>query len=234
MRWPPRKVLWRLLQLGLLLILLGSLMLFVPRSNVVMRSRSIIVHALCKDVTAGIKNFQVEYHRYPAPLDALPNDDLNIETEGPLLDCLLGADVWGNKRRVVYMEPPVAKSGRAGLEGAPSHYRLLDSWGNTFRVTMDTNRDNKVANPDARNADPEIQTGAPAMLPTSVIVFSCGPDGRPFTADDIPSWRPSPPIGPTLAEVVLQPDVLLFFTGISLVLYSIVGLFATAGRTSSP
>lgn len=233
MKWPARKVLWRLLVLGLFLMLLGSLLLIIP-GKVLMRSLSIAVHALCMDVTMGIKNFQVEYNRFPAPSNEPSQDDLDTQTEGPLLDCLLGAKVWGNDKEVVYLEPPIATPGRAGLAGEAHNYRLLDPWGHTFHVIIDTNYDHRVANPDARNSDSEIRTGAPATLPVSVIMFSYGPDGQPYTRDDIPSWRPPPANGPTLAEVLLQPNVLLFFTGISLVLYSVIGLFATAGRTGSP
>ena len=94
-------MLWRLLVLGLLLMLLGSLMLIIP-NRVCTRTRNTLAQALCKDITLGIKSFQIEYHRHPAPSNERPNDDFHTLCEGPLVDCLLGVKVWGNDRQFRY------------------------------------------------------------------------------------------------------------------------------------
>ena len=108
-----------------------------------------------------------------------------------MLKILLGENEQKlNPRQITYIEPPMGKNGSGGLVGNEGSYGLMDSWGKPYQVVMDANYDNKISNPDSRNEDRSISSGAPANLPIGVIVFSYGEDKKPNTKDDVASWRP--------------------------------------------
>jgi hypothetical protein len=87
----------------------------------------------------------------------------------------------------------MAKNGMFGLVNATPPYKLVDLWGQTYRVLLDTNGDKQVPNPDLKNSDPKISANpnspAPQNLPTEIAIYSWGFDKRPYTKDDIASWR---------------------------------------------
>ncbi len=154
------------------------------------RTRHEVTRWALKDLTLAVKNYQVEYDRYPVPPGS--QGDQRLESKGKLLDVLLGEDVDGlNPRKIAYIEPPDFTEGRGGLirGTGPEGSRLVDRWGHPYVIWLDTDFDNKIANPDVKNSSPLIRRAASPNLILGVIAYSLGPDGVEGTADDIVSWR---------------------------------------------
>jgi hypothetical protein len=140
------------------------------------------------DVKIALYNWNTEYDALPLVGGEVLTEDREIEMEGELLTALLGESVAGNKRGIMFLADPPS-TGTRGLVEQDGVLRLLDQWGTPVRVLFDGDRDNKVANPDVKNADEAIRSGAPPQLRTLVAVFSAGKDGVFFTKDDVVSWR---------------------------------------------
>ena len=166
-----------------------------------------------KDLILGIKNYQVEYNRYPLPLEAQnTHADQRLESTGKLLAVLLGENVDGlNPRQIAYLEPPLGKDGKRGLipGSAPGEAKLMDSWGHPYVILIDANHDNKIDNPDRKNSSPQVRQDAPEQLTAGVVAYSLGPDGIDGTHDDLVSWRGSPRSTPTEQLSYTLPLVLL-------------------------
>lgn len=222
MKWPSRSALWGSLVLGLILLFLACTLMCVS-SRVLLRAQVVRVQADLKDLRIAIKNFQVEYNAYPAPTVEHASDDFTTDTASPLIDCLVGKNVWGNQREIEFIDPPLAKNGKGGLIEAKNGFQTVDTWGHPFQVILDANGDNRVLNPDAKNTDPTIREGAPPELPTGVAVFSLGPDGIAFTSDDFTSWRGAPVLPVLLVDRMLPHDWIAL-VGLGLVIYAVVGL----------
>jgi prepilin-type N-terminal cleavage/methylation domain-containing protein len=166
--------------------------LAVPAATGVMKkAKKVKTSAALKDVQLGVKNYQAEYNRYPLKAGMTAEDPIALDEGSTLLKILLGENEQKlNPRQITYIEPPMGKNGSGGLVGNEGSYGLMDSWGKPYQVVMDGNYDNKISNPDSRNEDQSISSGAPANLPIGVIVFSYGEDKKPNTKDDVASWRP--------------------------------------------
>ena len=180
-----------------------------------------------KDLILGIKNYQVEYDRYPIPPEAQnTHADQRFESTGKLLAALLGKNMDGlNPREIVCIDPPMTKSRKRGLipGSAPGEARLVDFWGHPYVILFDTNHDNKIDNPDRKNSSPQVRQDAPEQLIAGVVAYSLGPDGIDGTPDDIVSWRGTPPSTPTeqlsyaLPLVLLGLVIMAFIQGLRLI-----------------
>lgn len=192
---PRRTVSRRAFTLIELLVVIGIIgilaALAVPAATGVMkRAKKVKTAATLKDLQLGIKNYQVEYGRYPARPGTTSEEPTQLTEGNILLSVLLGNnDDKLNPREIVYIEPPVAKNGIGGLTGTEGSYGLADTWGTPYEVIMDLNYDNRISNPDTRNSDSTVSDGAPANLPVGVAVYSLGEDKKPNTGDDVVSWR---------------------------------------------
>lgn len=181
-----------LIELLVVITIIGILAaLAVPAATGVMKkAKKVKTSAALKDIQLGVKNYQVEYNRYPVRSGSAGEDAIALSEGSGLLKVLLGKNEDKlNPREIVYIEPPIAKGGTGGLIGNEGSYGLVDSWGEPFQVIMDANYDNKIANPDATNEDQGISSGAPSNLPIGVGVYSHGDDKKPKTLDDVVSWR---------------------------------------------
>lgn len=157
------------------LIIIGVLVaLAVPAANGVIKKANLVrTQAALKDIELAVKNYQIEFNRYPG-------GEGEIECAGSLLRVLLGFNAEGlNPRQIRFMEPPMARGGKGGLTGTDPAFTLLDVWGQPYRLSMDTDGDGKVSDPEH-----------PGMsLDHSVIVWSAGDDGNPATwVDNIKNW----------------------------------------------
>lgn len=182
-----------LIELLVVITIIGILAaLAVPAATGVMKkAKKVKTAAALKDIQLGIKNYQVEYNRYPLRSGSTSEEPIQLSEGNTLVKVLLGKNEEKlNPREIVYIEPPIAKGGTGGLTGNEGSYGLVDSWGSPYMVIMDANYDNKIANPDAKNEDKGISSGAPSSLPIGVAVFSYGDDKKPNTNDDVVSWRP--------------------------------------------
>ena len=146
-------------------------------------------------IVNAVNAFYTEYGKYPLVID----DSIIVNNSG--LMYTLRADPTAangnpnannavNTRQIAYISPRVlgtapVRSGIASDDG-----QFYDSWQTPYRVRIDGNYDNQLANP--YTAD----TGAgPATLRIGVIAWSLGKDqalgnGGAFTgSDDVISWQ---------------------------------------------
>lgn len=195
-RWGRGYTLIELLVVIVIISVLASL-IASQVSKMIDDGNRLKTRAIVVDLKTGISSYRTEYGRFP--LENL-TDEKEWLTDGSntLIDTLLGQPVEGgavnlNPKGIRFNEFPTAKNDRHGLISQPRPSRLVDMWGNPFRVLLDVNGNNQVMNPDAQNSDPQIaQPGgkpAPEFLMLDIAIFSCGKDGKPSTADDIVSWR---------------------------------------------
>jgi prepilin-type N-terminal cleavage/methylation domain-containing protein len=177
-----------LVVIGIIAILAG--LAFPAITGVMKKAKKVKAQAALKDVTLGIKNYQVEYNRYPLPPGQTTEDPIALSQGSMILAILLGQNEQKlNPRQITYLEPPMGKDGAGGLSGTDGNYALMDPWGMPYEVIIDANYDNKIANPDTKNQDPTISSGAPPYLIMGVAGLSFGEDKVQNTKDDVVSWR---------------------------------------------
>jgi prepilin-type N-terminal cleavage/methylation domain-containing protein len=139
----------------------------------------------------AINNYHADYSRLPLEPRAAKDTEMALTSGNDLLKVLLGENVnrMNPTNRAYLDNPQMGKRGAGGLVGKDNQFSLVDCWGQPFRVVMDGNADDKVPNPDIRNADESIRGEAPTLLPRKAAAYSAGPDGQFGTRDDVTSWR---------------------------------------------
>jgi prepilin-type N-terminal cleavage/methylation domain-containing protein len=153
-------------------------------------------------IVNAVNAFYTEYGRYPlATADTtygsttIPNADL-FYTLRAVNAGIANASNAANPRIIVFLTVPDVKDSskpRSGIN--PTDGQWYDPWGTTYKVTIDGNYSNTIANPYSTNA------GA-ATLQIGVIAWSFGKDtqsqslpgpaadkGAGTNADDIISWQ---------------------------------------------
>jgi len=181
-----------LIELLVVITIIGILagLTSVAANQVMKQARKVKTAAAIKDIQLGIKNYQVEYNKYPAKSGSTSEEPVQLSEGSTLLAVIMGKNQDGlNPREIQYIEPPQGKDGVGGLIGSEDNYALVDSYGSPYEVVMDLNDDKKIKNPDAENEDEEISAKASENLPYGVIVYSLGEDKKPNTKDDVVSWR---------------------------------------------
>ena len=189
---PARRAAFTLLELLIVITIISVLTgLAVGAFNQAMvKARNLQAKTACKDVAIAIQNYRAEMGRMPVSGHANSDVTVALTPDDPLLQVLLGESINGlNARRIAFLNPTMGKGGANGLVGKDDHFSLVDPWGQPYRVSMDTNEDNKLANPDADNEDAALSKEAPRNMPSPVIVESAGQDKKFGTLDDVVSWR---------------------------------------------
>lgn len=177
-----------LIVIGIMAVLAG--LLFPGIQGALASGKKTQALAAIRDIVTGLKQYQVDYGRFPVPAGQAAEEVLDLDAGSAVLKVLLGENPQAlNPKTERYIEPKIGKAGAGGLIGAGDDYALVDPWGQPYRVILDLNYDGRVANPDAQNDDQTIAEGALAQLPMSVLVFSSGPDRKLHTRDDVVSWR---------------------------------------------
>ncbi len=150
-------------------------------------------------IVNAVKAYYTEYGKYPTA----STSDTEVADTGPLLSELRipsGFTPTMNPRKIVFLEVPDAKNyGQANKEKSGISKlsgKWLDPWGNPYKVMLDADYDNKLANPYSQNAG---NPGTPPNggLSTGVIAWSLGRDGKGGTGDkttgdakdDVISWQ---------------------------------------------
>ena len=175
-----------------------------------------------KDLQIGLMSFETEYGFYPLSEGETMKDDLEIHTANiRLVGALLGQNLVDNKRGIRFVEFPEAKRGKSGLVEREGGLWLVDLFGNPYRITMDTNRDSRVRNPDLKNSEPRIQKDAAEWLPNKVIAFSGGFDNILNSPDDTTSWRGGGRRRPPTNSLQVE----MFWVGLSVLVVGVVGQF---------
>lgn len=195
MKTPHRSIISRGFTLIELLVVVGIIgilaSLAVPAATGVMKkAKKVRTLSSLKDIQLGVKNYQVEYNRYPARSGSTSEEPIKLTEGNTLVAVLLGQNKDNlNPREIKYIDPPIGKGGAGGLTGSEGSYGLIDFYGSPYEVIMDLNYDNKIRNPDISNEDSSVSQGAPPNLPIGVGVYSLGEDKKINTKDDVVSWR---------------------------------------------
>ena len=133
----------------------------------------------------AIIRYQREYGAWPA-VATIQGADARYGARRPnavLMRILRGevdltvSDQPLNAQRMIFIE---IEPYRRGWSGLSSDGEFLDPWGIPYQIVVDSNFDSiaKVEN--------SIYGGTPGV---GVLVWSCGPDRRSESKDDIRSWR---------------------------------------------
>jgi prepilin-type N-terminal cleavage/methylation domain-containing protein len=147
---------------------------------------------LAQIVTAA-NAYYTEYGKYPVVTDdtAIANTADLFYTLRAIASGIVNANDAANPRKIVFLEVPDAKNQnqpRSGIKTSDGQW--YDPWGTSYKIAIDGNYDNAVANPYG-------STGGAGSDPvrTGVISWSLGKDkqlGRnsKFTgSDDVISWQ---------------------------------------------
>lgn len=168
------------------IIAILAAMIFPVANGVLRKTRSTQAKSDAMQVRAAIETYFTEYRKYPVK-DASGTNDVTMLTDNTLMDVLMGSDreVAGlNPRRISFYggkkakgEPPKGGVVSDGAGGG----QLYDPWGEHFVVTIDTNRNGRVADPSE---------GGRETIPNGVIVYSFGPDRKDDRGqkDDVTTW----------------------------------------------
>ncbi len=147
-------------------------------------------HAALSDIVTAVNNYHSEYNRYPLSSGDNSEEPVRLSAGSPMLKILLGGNEGKmNPKGSTYLQAPMAKNGAGGLFGTEGSQALNDPWGEAYEVVVDSNFDNKISNPDARNEDPALSNNVPHDLVFGVIASSYGKDKKKGTKDDVVSWR---------------------------------------------
>ena len=193
-----------------IVVILGALA-FPVFSGVMDRAKKTQAKNDLVQLVTAVNAYYTEYGKYPLPGAAAksPDDywitDSNIAS---LLDVLRATGMgWDsssgenlNPRRIAFLQPAVAKDPakpRGGISASGPHAgKYFDPWGNTYRLRIDWDYDNRLVNPYSEGAG-----GTP--LSAGVIAFSIGKDAasgadsntgkysvaRTNGQDDVISWQ---------------------------------------------
>ncbi len=151
--------------------------------------------AEARSLAAAITAYQSLYGIFPcSDADAKTGADKTYTTNSDIIIILLDLDAGVNAGHVRNPQTHVflnAKMGGSNVQpGIGPDYNFRDPWGNPYVITLDLNYDNRCT--DAFYSQPPGTD-----IPAPVLVWSLGPNGKPFGAsgnpaakdnDDIKSW----------------------------------------------
>ena len=150
-------------------------------------------------IANAVNAFYTEYGKYP-----LATDDSIITNNADLFYTLRAVSAGANlnnavnTRQIVFISPPFVKNDAAGSRRSgisPTDGQYYDPFGTPYKLRIDGNYDNQLANPYSLNA-------GPTTLTIGVIAWSFGTDGQSSSvpgpaadknagnaADDVISWQ---------------------------------------------
>jgi type II secretory pathway pseudopilin PulG len=138
---------------------------------------------MLKDIRLALSSYELDYGHYPIPESDWHGPDVSIRTRGPMLTGLIGSNATLNPKDIKFIDFPAAKDRKFGLWQDGEEWVLSDPWGEPYYITLDTNKDGKVANPEPQGEN------IPATFATAIILYSSGPDRDPKTwKDNVCSW----------------------------------------------
>ena len=124
-----------------------------------------------------------EYGSWPAPAGL--SADLRFGARRPnaeVMNTLRAEPGPGNRehetnpQRMIFIDIPLHQRGYSGLDASGE---FLDPWGMPYQVVLDTSYDGAVT------VENSIYGRVPGV---GVLIWSCGPDRRSETKDDLLSW----------------------------------------------
>lgn len=142
------------------------------------------VRAQMQGLVLAVKAYQTEYSRLPALESPPPTEDngkgydTSSEKGRGIIKVLTGEDESKNPRKIPFYEPSIGRKGRGGY--TPEN-GLVDIWDTKgYVIILDYDNDGEISDP-GHSGD---------RIPSSVIIYSAGPDRDYNTWDDnIKSWE---------------------------------------------
>jgi prepilin-type N-terminal cleavage/methylation domain-containing protein len=178
-----------LVVIAMIAILLG--LLFPAFQGVLDRAKKAQAKNDITQIVTAVNLYYAEYGKYP-----IVTDDAPLANTSNLLYTLRavasGANASNatNTRQIVFLNIPDTKDPTKPRGGIGSDGQYYDPWGQLYKVAIDGNYDNQIANPYGNNngagTDPLRQT---------VIAWSLGKDatlgksGKYTDSDDVISWQ---------------------------------------------
>ncbi len=152
-------------------------------------------------IVAAVNAFYTEYGKYPLVTGDTTISGTTTPSSADLFYTLravasgFNANNAVNPRQIVFINPPYVKdpaNPRSGIGTTTGAGQYYDPWGKPYRIGIDGNYDNQLANPYTAGA-------GPLSLTIGVIAWSAGSDGKAppdtgatttFTdSDDVISWQ---------------------------------------------
>ncbi len=171
---PRGFTLLELLTVIAVITILMALLFPALRTGQVTAKKTKARHEIMQIVNA-IRSYQTEYGKLPVKTTAASDADdffAGINDQSKELFDVLTSEPGGqalNPRGIVFLDAPPAKT--PPRDGIAANGRFYDPFGNEYRVRFDNSYNNRLENPYSANA-------GPAVLKSSVIVWSLGPDGE--------------------------------------------------------
>jgi prepilin-type N-terminal cleavage/methylation domain-containing protein len=141
-------------------------------------------------IVNAVNAYYTDYGKYP-----LATDDSIIADNHLLMNVLRAQDATNNPRQIVFINPPYVKNDTAGQRRSgvsPTDNQYYDPFGTPYKLRIDGNYDNQLANPYNLNA-------GPATLATGVIAWSFGTDAQ---SQSIPGPAPDKNLGVNVDDVI--------------------------------
>ncbi len=174
-----------------IIAVLASLMIPIAGMMAV-RARNAQAEQTAANLKNAITAYFTDYRRYPVR-STVREGDSQVLSDHSLMDALLGADSEAkpgglNTRRTLYYSGNQARPAtngryRAGVKLSDGGAgELWDPFSEYYRVTLDTDNNNRIFAPDWFRAESK-------ELPGSIIVWSAGRDKDDSTKEDnIKTW----------------------------------------------
>jgi prepilin-type N-terminal cleavage/methylation domain-containing protein len=171
--------------IAIIAVLMG--LLFPAISSVKETARKTQAKNDVMQIVNAVKSYYAEYGKYPgdAGSDTTYNSN-NNDLFNVLRAKETGSDLE-NPRQIVFMEVPPVKDAATPRGGINSSGVFYDPWGTPYRVILDTDYNNTIANP---------YSGGNSNIDSGVLVLSLGKDkaggtgtkGTGVAEDDVTSW----------------------------------------------
>ena len=144
-------------------------------------------------IGTAVNAYYTEYGKYPVVADDTPiaNTADLFYTLRAIASGTANASDAGNPRKIVFLEVPDAKNQgqpRSGIKTSDGQW--YDPWGTSYKIAIDGNYDNAVANPYS-----SIGGAGSDPIHAGVISWSLGKDkqfgknGKFTNSDDVISWQ---------------------------------------------
>ena len=143
-------------------------------------------------IVNAVSAFYTEYGKYPVVTDDTPpSSTADLFYTLRAIPSGANANDATNPRKVVFLSPPDAKdqtNPRSGIKAADGQW--YDPWGTSYKIAIDGNYDEQIANPYSANAGSSpIRLGIIAWSLGSDQAGGSGDKKTGSNADDVISWQ---------------------------------------------
>ncbi len=143
-------------------------------------------------IVTAVNAFYTEYGKYPVVTDDTPpSSTADLFYTLRAIPSGANANDATNPRKVVFLSPPDAKdqtNPRSGIKAADGQW--YDPWGTSYKIAIDGNYDEQIANPYSANAGSSpIRLGIIAWSLGSDQAGGSGDKKTGSNADDVISWQ---------------------------------------------